>query len=633
MPESINISWNRLESSTRHENFERSLRCEVRDPLWMLSRQWQMGEFQAQDSGSPVFAAMKWHTTKLAKVALNQNEAIPFDKDLPLETEVERVQFPVETDLSLAAEMGRYWTRLLRQKLTAVTSRWPAIIEAYKSNPALLFQLPPEASLTEQYQHAPQLSNTPYLQMLHAMIQGSMLNGAKLYLLLKEENAVELIEESEAAVINALNEAGAEFVAWFDQQYAQPVNENKDAWKPERLEYQAACAAPALEKEPEILQAREYYHGHLDWYNFDRSTRELGIHGDSLSRDLDQSIIEHHKKVLIPSQIEYTGMPNSRWWTFENREIEFGNIQAQTTELAKLVFAEYGMIYSNDWFGIPLEIPAGSLAVFEEITVTDVFGQKTLIEHYGKNNEENQHWGLFQLRQLDASSETPNSPYDHSLFIPSVAHSIQEGKPVEQIHFIRDELANMAWGIETIVPDLLGRGVNGRDSIANLQAFYKKLEARKTNGLPVDSGSTTDDPDAPKIKYQLANSVPENWIPFLPVRLPGDGNSYREKIANRFQRAALPRVLKGFDPSRIRPRSHLLRWGFNEATNSPIEPYFIQEEEIPRSGLILQASWQRTRWYNGKIVLWYGYQKTNGRGEGSNNLQFDQVVDKKISPH
>ena len=43
--------WNRLEGRPRADKFERALRAEVRDPLWMLTRQWQMGEFQGDDAG------------------------------------------------------------------------------------------------------------------------------------------------------------------------------------------------------------------------------------------------------------------------------------------------------------------------------------------------------------------------------------------------------------------------------------------------------------------------------------------------------------------------------------------------------------------------------------------------------
>ena len=38
--------WNRLEGRPRTTDFDRALRVEVRDPLWMLTRQWQLREFR-----------------------------------------------------------------------------------------------------------------------------------------------------------------------------------------------------------------------------------------------------------------------------------------------------------------------------------------------------------------------------------------------------------------------------------------------------------------------------------------------------------------------------------------------------------------------------------------------------------
>src|SRR6266511_1790013 len=48
--------WNRLEGRPRAHNFDRALKAEVRDALWMLTKQWQMGEFRGDDAGSPVLA-------------------------------------------------------------------------------------------------------------------------------------------------------------------------------------------------------------------------------------------------------------------------------------------------------------------------------------------------------------------------------------------------------------------------------------------------------------------------------------------------------------------------------------------------------------------------------------------------
>ena len=43
--------WNRLEGRPRTRDFDRALRAEVRDALWMLTRQWQLGEFRGDDAG------------------------------------------------------------------------------------------------------------------------------------------------------------------------------------------------------------------------------------------------------------------------------------------------------------------------------------------------------------------------------------------------------------------------------------------------------------------------------------------------------------------------------------------------------------------------------------------------------
>ena len=59
--------WNRLEGRPRTASFDRALRAEVRDALWMITKQWQMGEIEGSDAGSPVFAKLQIDTTRLTK--------------------------------------------------------------------------------------------------------------------------------------------------------------------------------------------------------------------------------------------------------------------------------------------------------------------------------------------------------------------------------------------------------------------------------------------------------------------------------------------------------------------------------------------------------------------------------------
>lgn len=66
--------WNRLEGRPRQEAFDRSLRAEVRDPLWMLTRQWQVGEFKGEDAGSAAKVRVQLDATRLDRFAVKSPE-------------------------------------------------------------------------------------------------------------------------------------------------------------------------------------------------------------------------------------------------------------------------------------------------------------------------------------------------------------------------------------------------------------------------------------------------------------------------------------------------------------------------------------------------------------------------------
>ena len=80
--------WNRLEGRPRSADFERSLRAEVRDPVWFLTRQWQFGEFEGEDAGSPIDARLAYASTLLDTFEV-AGKASAYDAGVPLETRVE----------------------------------------------------------------------------------------------------------------------------------------------------------------------------------------------------------------------------------------------------------------------------------------------------------------------------------------------------------------------------------------------------------------------------------------------------------------------------------------------------------------------------------------------------------------
>ena len=114
------MMWNRLEGRPRTHHFNRALKAEVRDALWMLSRQWQMGEFKAEDAGSPVFAKLHISTTTLNQYKAAGNALQPYEKNIPLEVKAEQKTIPFtragkEITIDIRLQMGRYWLKLLEK--------------------------------------------------------------------------------------------------------------------------------------------------------------------------------------------------------------------------------------------------------------------------------------------------------------------------------------------------------------------------------------------------------------------------------------------------------------------------------------------------------------------------------------
>src|SRR5438105_15440392 len=57
-PDPSATTWSRLEPLPTSDDVAASLQAALADPLWMLARQWQFNELQAEDAGSPVRAAL-----------------------------------------------------------------------------------------------------------------------------------------------------------------------------------------------------------------------------------------------------------------------------------------------------------------------------------------------------------------------------------------------------------------------------------------------------------------------------------------------------------------------------------------------------------------------------------------------
>jgi hypothetical protein len=306
-------------------------------------------------------------------------------------------------------------------------------------------------------------------------------------------------------------------------------------------------------------------------------------------------------------------MANTRWWAFEDHQTNFGDIDASTTDLAKLLFMEFALVYANDWFVIPQTLPSGSLAKVQGLAVTNVFGERLWIEAAGQGIDKDwNRWSMFtiNIRNAPAGSAAADTTL---LLLPTLAKA-QASPPLEEVLLVRDEVANMVWAVEKTVP--LATGISRLGNEVQVQTV-NYLEGLLGLGGPPPPPP----PMTAAVRYQVMNTVPENWIPFLPVHVPGSNRDIQ------LQRAAMPRILIGNPdpPEKVQPLTALLRQGLDDAMPSV---YFVHEEEVPRAGVRVTQYYSRTRWTTGQVFTWLRAQKQTGRGEASSGLGFDRLVDK-----
>ena len=558
-------AYNRLEPNPRKPDFDRSLKAEVRDPLWMLTRQWQFGEFQGEDAATALTAQILGEHRVMDRLGFPDGRVFRYDENIPLETTVEREQ--LKPDLFLTVQMGRYFIKLMRLKSLQ------NFVGRFLLRYAMNFTID---------------QNDIEGRHLLDAVQGKVFDGYKLYddILTIESGETQTrfakwLDAAENNDITAINktkftDSATAFAEWFQRNYSQPDQITDSAWLPSQLEYQFALAT-SPHPDQKTLVADQYYEGHLDWYSLDMDSSKTLSLANEPEADVFENLVS-----FIPAPIEFKGMPNPRFWAMEDNQINFGKIETSPTGLLHLLFAEFGLIYSNDWFLLPYPLLINTLCEIQGIVITDVFGQHILIRPAGSGSESNwQRWTMFHHTDKNNSRSNTNLFY-----LPPALTKVLEGEPLERVNFLRDEMANMVWAVENVVPSQSGKGVNGNEMAVTAkpdEAFTPAGEA--------------------KIRYVVGTTVPENWIPFIPVHMESSNAEIR------LQRAKMP-ASKG-------PTGVLL-------TEKPA-PYFINEEEIPRSGVMVQRYFQRARWLNGKTYLWIGRYKDAGKGEGWSNLKFDQI--------
>jgi hypothetical protein len=350
------------------------------------------------------------------------------------------------------------------------------------------------------------------------------------------------------------------------------------------MEYAFAVAAPQAAGEV-VLAAEEYHGGRLDWYNFNqRAGASLGIDGtDAPSAPFVRTV--------IPGPVSFQGMPDTRWWAFEDAEIDLGSLEVGAEDLGRMLLLQFSLNYSDDWFLIPVEMEVGSLVQIRSLAVTDTFGVRTLVQPYSAVDGDAGNWRMFAN---SISGDGAAVPAGSRFFLPPVPGTGLTGRPVEEIHFLRDETANMAWAVERKVEN--ARGL----------AYDRHEHYLATRPDPAELIRTA--PADADLIYTLATEVPEHWIPLVPALDPATA-------AMRLLRARML-LHRGQELHALQPEGRILE---------PERDLRLQDEEVPRAGAHVTRNYHYARWIDGSAHLWMGRRKRPGRGEGWSGLRYDFI--------
>lgn len=603
--------WNRLEARPTRENYAQALSAETYDPLWLLTRQWQFGEFKGEDTGTAVFTHVETEHSKISRFAPEStgfgNTEVYNDR-VPVEAKVEAENIPF--DLKTHLQISMYWRKLLKTVFdpNIFQPLYDAFRNTYRLNVAAGGN-PVEEANQAVFPKAQTLQQTGRW----------LLNGAQLYQDLKatlsaNNSVVALLSASpitlQGTQISNLDDLAQAFLQWFEGLFIQP--EAVTSWKPENLEYQFAHAIPDSDSSAAktAVVAQEYSQGRLDWYNYTIAHAAGNNLVDPASLPNEQVEVSTQKRTMLPSPVRYRGMPVPRFWEFEDGVVDFGKFYENTTDLPQALLAQFGLIYSNDWQMIPFKVPIGSLSKVKKIVVTDVFGQKTVVNAANQKLDPTwQSWSMFNLNQSNA----PLGSYpDSRLFMPPTVHKTLESEPIEEVLFTRDEMNNLVWGIERVIASPLGERIQWNERVRKRKSQLQAL-VNFNNASPAAPLATSD-----FIYDYITNEIPENWIPFINVQRTGQ--PHRRYL----QRGKMERYWPNVPNSArfIQPMSVLLQ---ENTSNAGTGVYFLKEEEVPRAGVLVTRSFQRTRWFGGKVINWLGRQKRAGLGESNSNLAFDTL--------
>ena len=324
------------------------LAAPVLDPCWFLLRQLHFGEFEHDGGSSPVDIEVTVAQAQPSrmKAAAGGQEAVEIRLwRSPLEAVLEQEPVPSEglENLRMRAESGLRLQRLLRAAgLSAQADTW-----ATRGR----FVPPARAILDDE--------TRDWYDTMTGRVPDARLIGGQVARIITGQDTTTVLAPGELDVLKAWN-AGTGI--WEHSARGQ------GNWDPEQLEYRLSAGAVVGGGEV-VLDVPEYVEGTLDWYAFDVGSVSLGLSG--------QTGFAHIHRLPVP--LQFVGMPNNRFWSFEDPGLNFDLMELFTRtdrppSTATMMALDFALSYGDDWCQVPLPLPAHAVCEIQSVVITDCFG-------------------------------------------------------------------------------------------------------------------------------------------------------------------------------------------------------------------------------------------------------------------
>ena len=326
--------WDRIEPHTRDPELEEGLQARLADPLWLLSRQWQLGEFRGEDAASPIHVRATVEHFPLASFrngAVPGAPAEPFPEGRPLESRVEaearagdgRLADAADSGLQPAAPARRARTRssarkaALRVPARDPTARAGGAAGARPASPA-----PARAELARR---PTRTRRRPRTRACGCRPGGSATARA--------------VPSTPGGPSSSRPSTG-------------PARPARPGWRTGSNTASVSSETPQREL---TFGSSEYPGGRLDWHAFDVTAVKAKPKPPGPLKE-PGTVVD-----LLPVPLAYAGMPASSHWEMEEGSVYFGGVEAGPADLGRLAVAEFATVYSDDWFLVPLRFPSGSI--------------------------------------------------------------------------------------------------------------------------------------------------------------------------------------------------------------------------------------------------------------------------------